>query len=134
MNKKNLKTASKIALLLVIIGFFCPVSCDLNGFEIAAKMRVGDVGSDCFIAMLAMYALFIAAAVSIVMTATLLILKKNTSTTALDWVLLLISIAGGLTAYFSCFDNVDLQYGAYLITAGWIASFILLLWSCLKKE
>jgi TRAP-type C4-dicarboxylate transport system permease large subunit len=38
--KTRLRVISKLVLLLVVIGFFMPVSCNLNGFELASIPRM----------------------------------------------------------------------------------------------
>jgi hypothetical protein len=39
VKKRKLRIISKIGLLFVIIGFFMPISCNLNGFQIALSPK-----------------------------------------------------------------------------------------------
>jgi hypothetical protein len=42
MNTTKLRILSKAGLLVVIIGFFMPVSCNLNGFQLARYISLAD--------------------------------------------------------------------------------------------
>jgi hypothetical protein len=44
--KNEMRLYSKLGLVLVIISFFMPISCNQNGFQLAEYMvRLGDMGS-----------------------------------------------------------------------------------------
>lgn len=133
---KTFKLISKIALLLVIFGFFQPVACNQQGFELAETLfAVGDAKST--IAAIGLYVTFFAAALSILYTLILLITKKNICSSKVnttDFILLLLSIAGGLTTFFCLLSDFSfdvLDQGFYFIIAGWILSFI---FSVIKKK
>jgi len=129
---KNFRIYSKIGLLLVIIGFFMPISCNQNGFQLAEYMvRMGDMKSEVTIAGILLYVLFISALLGLLI-GVMLLTSKNINIEA-DWVLLLISIGSGIYVYFKMIKNIDiLQSGAYVIATGWGISFLFLLIS--KKQ
>jgi hypothetical protein len=128
--KLNFRIIGKIALLLVIIGFFMPIACDQNGFQLAGTMKDSD---QTFNAIL-MYLLFFSAAAGCVIGA-LLLMKKNVKP-VFDWVSLLVCIGSGLFVYFNSLRNnkIDLQQGAFVILAGWIAALVAQIVSIIKKE
>jgi glucose uptake protein GlcU len=53
--KLNFRVIGKIALLLVVIGFFMPVACDQNGFQLAETFTE----TDSTISSVFLYVLFI---------------------------------------------------------------------------
>ena len=79
MNKKLSKILSKVALFLVIFGFFQPVACDQKGFDLAQSLiEMEEINY--FISAIGLYVTFFAAAVSIVYTLILLIPGFNWNT------------------------------------------------------
>lgn len=139
MNKKTIKMISKLALFFVVFGFFQPVACSQNGFELA-KVFIDYENAKCIIAAIGLYLLFFSAVFSILYTLYLLIKKDDINsqkTLKIDFLLLLISIVGGLTTFFFLIDEFDidvLERGSYFILIGWIISAIFLLLSREKKE
>ena len=135
MNKKGLRILSKVALLAVVFGFFQPVACDKQGFDLAE--HVSDEFSWGPLAALGLYVLFFAVVFSIGYTLVLLILNKGIASkiaTTLDFAALIVSVSGGAIAFFTTTNRFpmdmiidELNSGTYFILAGWIASFILLL-------
>lgn len=127
----NFRIIAKFALLLVIIGFFMPVACNQNGFQLADTAKYNST----FDAIL-LYLLFFSAVIGFII-GVLLLMKKNVKL-VFDWFLLIICIGSGLLAYFNLFgSNFDLQYlqsGAYFILAGWIIALIAQIVSATKKE
>jgi len=123
----NFRTVGKFCFLLVIIGFFMPVACQMNGFQIADTF----MGMDSTVNGLLMYALFLSALVGVVI-GVLLAIKKNVPS-IVDWVLL---IACGLVVYFGALsdDMIQLQSGAYMIAIGWIAILVTQIIATIKKE
>lgn len=114
----NLRTAGKIGFLLVIIGFFMPVACDMNGFELAKNFIEDDVKTGVL-----MYLVFISAIVGVVLGVLLLQNKKVSK--SFEWLCLSVCIASGLIVYFTQLeDGPELQSGAYMILTGWIVAFI----------
>ena len=115
----NLRTFGKIGFLLVIIGFFMPIACDMNGFELASNMS--DRG-ETFTAVL-FYILFISAIIGFLTIVPLL--QKKDGSIALEWLCLFVCIGSGLIIYFTQLEGgPDLQNGAYTILTGWIVAFI----------
>ena len=138
MNKK-IKVLSKIALLLVVCGFFQPVACRDNGFELANNFLNFNENFKFTIAAIGLYAIFVTALLSIVYTLVLLLTKKDLcspSVNKTDFVFLLSGVVGGIITVLTVIDefNADvLNEGSYLILTGWIASFVLLLLSNCKQ-
>ena len=128
--KLNFRVIGKIALLLVVIGFFMPVACDQNGFQLAKTFS----DYDSTISSVFLYVLFISALAGCIIGA-LLLMKKNIKP-GVDWVCLLICIGSGLFVYFNSLRNneVELQQGAYVILIGWIIALIAQIVSKTKNE
>ena len=127
--KLSFRLIAKIGLLLVIIGFFMPIACDLNGFQIAEKMMNNDKG---VLGGLLMY-LMIASAGAGVIVGVFLLMKKKMNPT-IDWVTIVICIAAGLIVYFRNIEGAELQPGAYMIAAGWIVALTSQVISKVNKE
>ena len=135
MNKKGLRILSKVALLAVVFGFFQPVACDKQGFDLADHVSYEFNWGG--LAATGLYVLFFAAVVSIACTLILLICKGNICSkiaTTLDFAALIASVSGGAIAFFTTTNRFpmdmiidELNSGTYFILAGWIASFLLLL-------
>src|SRR5574344_441202 len=126
---------SKCFLLLVVIGFFMPVSCNMNGFDIGNAFignNSSGIGLDMFIGI-AVYLIFFAAIASMIISVIYILAKKKNPPLTADWILLLVSIGSGLIAFFKSIDEVSLEYGAYFILAGWILSLLCLIISSLKS-
>jgi hypothetical protein len=128
--KLNFRVIGKIALLLVVFGFFMPIACDQNGFQLAKTFN----GYDNTISSVFLYVLFISALAGCII-GVLLLLKKNIKT-GIDWICLLVCIGSGLFVYFNSLkDNkVELQNGAYVILIGWIIAVIAQIVSRIKNE
>ena len=129
MNKKLSKILSKVALFLVIFGFFQPVACDQKGFDLAQSLiEMEEINY--FISAIGLYVTFFVFVVSIVYTLILLITKKNICTpkvNKVDFSLLLASIVGGLITFFFVISEFDIELvnqGFYIIIAGWVISLI----------
>ena len=135
MNKKGLRILSKVALLAVVFGFFQPVACDKQGFDLADYVSYEFNWGG--LAATGLYVLFFAVVFSIGYTLVLLILNKGIASkiaTTLDFAALIVSVSGGAIAFFTTTNRFpmdmiidELNSGTYFILAGWIASFILLL-------
>jgi MFS family permease len=116
----NFRVIGKISLLLVVFGFFMPIACDMNGFQIAENLR--DVGYNSSAVFL--YVVFISALAGCIIGA-LLLMKKEVGI-SFDWICLPVCIGSGLFVYFDLLrDNeFKLQSGAYIILVGWGVSLI----------
>jgi len=130
--KLNFRIIAKAGLLLVVFGFFMPVACSMNGFELARSM---DSFGKTSIAI-GLYVVFFAALAGCVIGA-LLLANRNVSST-LDWICVLASIGGGLFFIVPSSGNgnsVSFQSGAYVILVGWIIAVVgQLLYRTDKKE
>lgn len=139
MDKKVIRIISKVALFLVLFGFFQPVACDMKGFQLANHLM--EYHESTFtIASIGVYVVFFAAVLSIFFSIILLITKQNlcsTKATGIDFTLLLLSIAGGVIAVLVLIDQIGkdiFNNGSYIILAGWVVSLIFLLASIERKK
>jgi len=131
--KMILRMFSKFALLFVVIGFFMPITCGLNAFQIAdyskqaASFTSGNsIGID--IRSFCIYAMFFLSCIGVFIG--LLLLMKIQVPIKYDWYDLLAVI--GILIYYIFSNklqegNMVLQQGAYFILVGLGMSFILLL-------
>ena len=129
--KMSFRTFGKIGFLLVAIGFFMPIACNNNGFEIAKALNKGDET----VSAILLYVLFAAAVVGVLVG--ILLLLKNKIKVYVDWVCLLASIGSGLALYLPRLDDKlkpDLQTGAYIILIGWVIALATQIISKLNKE
>jgi hypothetical protein len=110
----------KIGFLLVIFGFFQPISCQMNGFQLARYMSA--FGNP-FSAILVYVVLLSAIAGCII--GVLLLVQTNIKL-SYDWVCLLLCSGCGLFVFLTFLNNAEtrLQRGAYFILIGWIVAFI----------
>jgi hypothetical protein len=130
-SKVSLRTFGKIGFLLVVIGFFMPIACDSNGFEIAKALNKGDET----LSAILLYVLFAAAVVGVLVG--ILLLLKNKVKVYIDWICLLACIGSGLALYLPRLDDrlkPDLQVGAYIILVGWIIALAAQIFSLANKE
>ena len=127
----SFRTIAKLALILVIIGFFMPVACDRTGFQIADFFMKND---NVFNGLLT-YLLFGSAVVGVIIGVLMLTGKGGVSPT-IDWAVIIVCIASGLIIYFSVIskNNIKLNNGGYFILAGWIVSVGCQVFSFLKRE
>lgn len=119
---------SKFALLLVIIGFFMPISCNANGF-ITGKFFIN---SKAFWSGILVYMVFITTVISFLITV-FHNDRTDGETLTTDWILLGLSIGSGVFVAYSNKAIAQFQFGAYLIILGWILSFIFLLKASFTK-
>jgi len=128
--KLNFRIIGKFMFLLVIIGFFMPIACDQNGFQLARTLKDADSTVDAIF----LYLLFFSAVAGFLIG--LLLLMKNGVKPVFDWLFLLVCIGSGLFVYFNSLrsNEIDLQQGAYIILVGWIVVFIFQIVSTTKKE
>jgi hypothetical protein len=138
IKKSTLKIIGKVGILLVVLGFFMPVSCDLNGFEMANYILKMDSSNAVGIAL---YLLFISSLISGLLIIPLLMNKKLHI--GIDWSCLILSIGCGIYAYSKLEDSIamygalsgqKLQSGGWFILIGWIVAFVALGIASLKKE
>jgi TRAP-type C4-dicarboxylate transport system permease small subunit len=118
MDRKTLRIISKVGLLLVIMGFSMPVSCNLNGFQLADM--ISDNGLK-----FALYALFVFACLGGLLLF-MLMSSKNISLGVDCLATLGAVICGGVAFSQKPDKNIELQSGAYVIIAGLAVSLIFL--------
>ena len=127
MNNMN-KRIGKIGFLIVMIGFFMPISCDMNGFQIA-NFFFENGGA---LSGLLMYLLFISAIAGIVIG--VLLMRDMEISSKFEWVTLIVCITSGFIVYLKEFGDAELQSGAYVILTGWIIALLFQLMSIKKEE
>ena len=121
--KLNFRTIGRLGLLFVVMGFFMPISCNMNGFQLAElQMNFNNYGT-----AILLYSVFLSALIGVIVGA-LLLSGKNVPIVA-DWITLLVSIGCGIYVFFEGFNIEvrELQSGAFVILIGWIISLIFLL-------
>lgn len=128
--KQNFRIIGKIGLLLVVFGFFMPICCQMNGFQIADAM----MNFDNSLPAIFLYLLFISALAGCIVGA-LLLMKKNVKI-YFDWICVLVCIGSGLVVFLSSSNNntLRLQSGAYAILIGWVGALIAQIISKIKNE
>jgi hypothetical protein len=126
----SLRAIGKFCFLLVIIGFFMPIACQQNGFQLANLFIQMDSAATGFL----LYGLFITAIIGLII-GVLLMLKKNVPN-IVDWIILLVCICCGLVVYFGALSEMEvgIESGAYFILIGWISILILQIASTVKKS
>jgi hypothetical protein len=110
-----MRIVGKCGFLFAAMGFFMPVACDKNAFQLIEYV---DKTSSTFLIVL-----FILALIG-TMLGVVLLIKKDVSI-LLDWVLVLASVGIGIGLLSN--SNLDLQYGAYVILAGFSVAFVFVL-------
>jgi hypothetical protein len=118
--KLNFRIIGKFGFLLVIFGFFQPISCQMNGFQLAKYMNV--FGNP--LISILIYFVLLSAIVGCIIG--ILLLMKKTIKISYDWICLLFCVGCGLFVFFISLNSeeVRLQSGAYFILIGWIITLI----------
>lgn len=133
MNKRKL---GKLALLLVVFGWFCPVACNQSG----PKWVQATFESDC-VSLPGVFAILLALSVLVALVGLILFLKElvkkeenkdRLKTTVISLCLgapfILLGFWSGLGDSGSFSEwNRGLNFGGYIILAGWIISLVLLI-------
>jgi ribosomal protein L40E len=118
----NFRTFGKFGFLLAIFGFFMPVACDKNAFQLIEYL---DTSSTVLI-----IGLFILAIIGFIIG--LILLTKNNVPTSVDWIITLGCIGIGLGLLSK--NELELQYGAYVIITGIIVALIAQIISAIIHE
>jgi hypothetical protein len=122
VKKRELRIISKIGLLFVVIGFFLPMSCNLNGFQIAKTFETFGGPN---ILSISLYSIFIFSCIGLMLLAALLMKRKFSI--GYDWADLIIIIAAFSVFMYGQLQSSDdpllalfsrLQSGAYIIFIG----------------
>jgi len=135
----NFRTFAKFCFIFVIIGFFMPMACDMNGFQIADKFIENGKQDYAFL----LYALFGSAILGVIFG--ILLLAKGRIPKIIEWTIILVCIFSGLILYFTQKYNQELleyqvqlhevlQSGATVIRFGWIQIIICQIISAINKE
>ena len=128
----SFRAIAKFGLVLVIIGFFMPIACNNDGFELAEKMMNKSDGK---LNGILTYLMFISAIAGVVL-GVMLVMGRGLGVKT-DWIIIITCIASGLIVYLSTAlsnSNIKLQNGAYMILAGWIISLAMQIFSTMKGE
>jgi hypothetical protein len=118
----SIRTIGKFGFLLAAIGFFMPVACDRNAFQLIEYVEAP--------APALIIGLFILEIVGILI-GVLLIMKKKVPV-AVDWLIIIGSIIAGIVLLRK--NNLKLQYGAYVIITGLSLVILLQIISLIKEE
>jgi hypothetical protein len=110
----------KIGFLLVIFGFFQPISCQMNGFQLAKYMNA--FGNPLLAVLV--YLVFLSALVGCII-GVLLLMNQNIKL-SYDWICFFICVGCGFIVFLLSLNSKEskLQSGAYFILFGWIVAFI----------
>jgi type IV secretory pathway VirB6-like protein len=126
----SFRIIAKAFLLLVFIGIFMPMCCDLNGLQLADS---GYIESS---AVFAIYAIFVSSILGIII-GVLLLLKKRVPV-IVDWIVVVFCFLCTVIAFYIAGivnDNIDyFQTGVYVILAGAILAMIAQIISGVKRE
>lgn len=130
MNKRKL---GKLALLLVVFGWFCPVACHGSGPQWTKSALEGNMGFQYAICALFLFLSMITALIGIVMFV-ISSSKKEKNVDAKTTTVLSMIFGLPFFVLMVCVTKSlqILNYGAYIMLAGWIISLVLLIKA--KKE
>ena len=107
------KIIAKFGWLLVVIGFFQPVACDMNGAQLAKEWLAKSETTGYGICMWAVLLIAIVALFGIIF---ILLDKKYAN----DLIFLVPNAICGLIPYFKLIDKGHTQRGATIIFTGWV--------------
>jgi hypothetical protein len=113
--KLNLRIIGRFGFLLAVMGFFMPVACDMNAFQLVEHL---DAPNNVLV-----ISLFILALIGSLI-GLLLIMKMNVPI-LVDWLIIITCACIGI--YLLITNELDLQYGAYIIISGFVISLIFIL-------
>lgn len=117
-----MKKFGKFSLLLVVIGWFCPISCNLTGLQWLHS--ISDGGS------VALYSLALLASVIFALLGIIIAIKKFNSPDSSGKesnIHIILSATFGAPFFIFMVVNTSIEilnFGAYLMIAGWTLSLI----------
>lgn len=123
------KTIGKLALLLVVLGWFCPISCGQTGPEWCVDLFSGDTEGMLTICAICLILSMLAALVGLLLFFTSSIKKEENKDKIASTVLSMclgapFIVLTGMTT----FDGESfLNYGSFIMIAGWVLSLIFLI-------
>ena len=138
MDKAKFRILSKIGLIFVFIGFFMPISCNLNGFQIAKTLET--LGGPNLLSI-SLYIIFIFSCIGLFLL--ILLLMKINFNIKYDWIITFTIIAAFVFfAFVHIKDQAEsifslffqFQSGAYIIFSGIIIALISLLCISYSKD
>ena len=125
----SFRIIAKLGLLLVLIGFFMPIACNMNGFQIADAMFQANQAFN----GLLMWLIFLSAVGGIAI-GVMLFLKKNIKV-LFDFVAIGVCALSAIIVFFSALQEHKLQSGGIFIIIGLIVTIALQVYSSfIKKE
>ena len=132
MDRLNLRIFSKVGLLIVIIGFFMPVSCNLNGFQLAQyASSFGQLNEGMNLLSLGLYGIFTFSCLGGILL--LLLVMKLHFSINWDWIAVTGTIISAIIVFINTnggntgFGGNMFQYGAYVMLIGMIVSLLFLM-------
>jgi hypothetical protein len=139
VDKRILRIFSKLGLLLVVIGFFMPISCDINGFEFTRAFLINTdapinsmVENPVLIGFMGLI-MFLASCIGIIIM--IIIFYRRDISVLYDWILTIVTIGSGLIAFSGLKDIFErsFQIGGYFIISGWIISLLCMILTKVEK-
>jgi hypothetical protein len=133
----NFRIVAKFALLMVVFGFFMPISCDDSCFEWANYCLADGLNNlEGIVFGVFLYIMFISAIVGIILG--ILLLKKRNIKYVIDWIILFVCFISGPILWYPMFidglKNPSKGYGAYFILIGLFISVLLQIISKREKQ
>lgn len=126
----NFRTIGKFCFLLVVFGFFMPMGCDQNGFQLVDSGMLDSLGR------FAVYASFIGAIAGVFIG--ILLLRKKRIPVSIDWVLTLLCFICIVTSFYNIGYNQgyhdSFQSGVYMVLIGSSLTLLFQIISTIKKE
>ena len=126
----NFRTIGKICFLLLIIGFFMPMGCNQNGFQLADSGMLDSLG------IFVIYGSFFASIVGVIIG--ILLLFKKGIPVVIDWVIVLFCFIAIVATYYNIGFNQgyrnNFQSGVYMVLIGSILTLLFQIVSTVKKE
>ena len=126
----KIRTIGKFCFLLIIIGFFMPMGCNQNGFQLADSGMMDSLG------VFAIYASFIVAIFGVII-GILLLLKKGVPV-IIDWLFTLFCFVCIVATFYNIGYKQgyrgQFQSGVYMVLIGSILTLIFQIASAVKKE
>ena len=126
----SIRLVAKGLFLLVFIGIFMPMCCDMNGLQLANS---GYVDSQ---AIFAIYAIFVSSILGLLIG--FLLLLKIKVPVAIDWLVTIFCSGVAIIAFYVAgYVNGNSEYfqsGVYMILVGAILILLFQIISAVKKE
>ena len=102
----SFRIIGKFGFLLVIMGFFMPIACDMNAFQLVEYLDSTST--------ILLFTLFTFAIIGVII-GVLLLMRKDVPI-IVDWIIIAACIGVGIGLMSK--NELELQYGAYVIMSG----------------